>query len=222
MGWPCWGCLRPSACKATTSRSAACDNNNEAAPSWALSWGLRVGLGAAFAVAVCVSKIPVPFPTRDGDKTASPRMPQADWNPNTALGGKVTPPPVAPVEVKPEGVAPTETPAAQATASNDPLGDLAKAQIAKAEAAEKAKAAASDGFVYFVQVGAFRSQADADAQRAKLGLIGQQARVSEREQNGRPVYRVRIGPMAQRSEAEALKQQLGDTGIDAALVRIHQ
>jgi cell division septation protein DedD len=36
------------------------------------------------------------------------------------------------------------------------------------------------------------------------------------------VYRVRIGPMAQRSEAEALKQQLGDTGIDAALVRIHQ
>lgn len=187
--------------------------------------GLLVGLGAAFAVAVYVSKIPVPFLTMDGDKTASPRMPQADWNPNTALGGKVTPPPVAPVEVKPEVVTPTETPAAQATASNDPLGDLAKAQIAKAEkaeAAEKAKAAASDGFVYFVQVGAFRSQADADAQRAKLGLIGQQARVSEREQNGRPVYRVRIGPMAQRSEAEALKQQLGDTGIDAALVRIHQ
>ncbi len=58
--------------------------------------------------------------------------------------------------------------------------------------------------------------------RAKLGLIGQQARVSEREQNGRPVYRVRIGPMAQRSEAEALKQQLASTGIDAALVRIHQ
>lgn len=187
--------------------------------------GLLVGLGAAFAVAVYVSKIPVPFLSMDGDKAAPPRMPQADWNPNTALGGKVTPPPVAPVEVKPEVVTPTETPAAQATASNDPLGDLAKAQIAKAEkaeAAEKAKAAASDGFVYFVQVGAFRSQADADAQRAKLGLIGQQARVSEREQNGRPVYRVRIGPMAQRSEAEALKQQLGDTGIDAALVRIHQ
>ena len=187
--------------------------------------GLLVGLGAAFAVAVYVSKIPVPFLSMDGDKAAPPRMPQADWNPNTALGGKVTPPPVAPVEVKPEVVTPTETPAAQAAPSNDPLGDLAKAQIAKAEkaeAAEKAKAAASDGFVYFVQVGAFRSQADADAQRAKLGLIGQQARVSEREQNGRPVYRVRIGPMAQRSEAEALKQQLGDTGIDAALVRIHQ
>ena len=187
--------------------------------------GLLVGLGAAFAVAVYVSKIPVPFLTMDGDKSAPRRMPQADWNPNTALGGKVTPPPVAPVEVKPEVVTPTETPAAQAAPSNDPLGDLAKAQIAKAEkaeAAEKAKAAASDGFVYFVQVGAFRSQADADAQRAKLGLIGQQARVSEREQNGRPVYRVRIGPMAQRSEAEALKQQLASTGIDAALVRIHQ
>ncbi len=160
-----------------------------------------------------------------GTSPPPPRMPQADWNPNTALGGKVTPPPVAPVEVKPEGVTPTENPAAQATALNDPLGDLAKAQIAKAEkaeAAEKAKAAASTALCNFVQVGAFRSQADADAQRAKLGLIGQQARVSEREQNGRPVYRVRIGPMAQRSEAEALKQQLASTGIDAALVRIHQ
>ncbi len=34
--------------------------------------GLLVGLGAAFAVAVYVSKIPVPFLTMDGDKSAPP------------------------------------------------------------------------------------------------------------------------------------------------------
>ena len=34
--------------------------------------GLLVGLGAAFAVAVYVSKIPVPFLTMDGDKAAPP------------------------------------------------------------------------------------------------------------------------------------------------------
>lgn len=190
--------------------------------------GLLVGLGAAFAVAVYVSKIPVPFLMPDAGKAPPPRpVPQSEWDPNAALGGKVTPPPVVPAPIKPEVVTPQETPAAaaQPKPSDDPLGDLAKAQIAKAERAEKeaqAQAAATDGFQYFVQVGAFRNKADADAQRAKLGLAGQQARVSEREQNGRPVYRVRIGPMAQRSEAEALKQQLASTGIDAALVRIHQ
>jgi cell division protein FtsN len=50
-----------------------------------------------------------------------------------------------------------------------------------------------DPFDYFVQAGAFPNQQDADAQRAKLAMLGWEARVSEREQNGRTVYRVRMG-----------------------------
>ena len=38
-----------------------------------------------------------------------------------------------------------------------------------------------DPFTYFVQVGAFRSQAEADAQRAKLTMMGLDAKISERE-----------------------------------------
>ena len=51
-----------------------------------------------------------------------------------------------------------------------------------------------DPFDYFVQAGAFRTQQDADAQRAKLAMLGWEARVSEREQNGRNVFRVRVAP----------------------------
>ncbi|MFC4623510.1 SPOR domain-containing protein [Comamonas nitrativorans] len=183
--------------------------------------GLLIGLGIAFGVAVYVSKIPIPFVNRDAQPHTPP---QPNWNPNTALGGKVTPPPVAPAvpatpaDAPPEAAPGTAPATATPPASADPLGDLAQAQLQKAQA----KAAATDGYQYFVQVGAFRSKADADAQRAKLGLLGQEARVSEREQNGRPVFRVRIGPMDQRAEAEALKKQLDGSGMDAALVRIQR
>jgi len=186
--------------------------------------GLLVGLGIAFGVAVYVSKIPIPFVTRDAQPQTLPRP---NWNPNTALGGKVTPPPTAPaVPTAPADAPPpqatpntTTTPATTvAPVSADPLGDLAQAQLQKSQA----KAATTDGYQYFVQAGAFRSKADADGQRAKLGLLGQEARVSEREQNGRPVFRVRIGPMEQRAEAEALKKQLDAAGIDSALVRIQR
>ncbi|MGE8397340.1 MAG: SPOR domain-containing protein, partial [Comamonas sp.] len=115
-------------------------------------------------------------------------------------------------------------------ATADPLGDLAKAQVKAAEAKASAAAAAAaptaapaaDGFSYFIQAGAFRTQGDADAQRAKLAMLGWEARISEREQNGRPVFRVRVGPFSKRGDAEQLKQKLDGAGVDSALVRVQQ
>lgn len=101
----------------------------------------------------------------------------------------------------------------------DPLGDFAKA---KTTATAPTTGAGSDTFDYFVQAGAFRTQADADAQRAKLTMLGWEARVSEREQNGRPVFRVRVGPFAKRDDAEQLKGKLDDAGIDTNLVRVQR
>ena len=79
-----------------------------------------------------------------------------------------------------------------------------------------------DPFDYFVQAGAFRTQADADAQRAKLAMLGWEARVSEREQNGRAVFRVRIGPFTKRDDAEVLKEKLDGAGMESALVRVQR
>ncbi|WP_233244396.1 SPOR domain-containing protein, partial [Acidovorax sp. HMWF029] len=96
----------------------------------------------------------------------------------------------------------------------DPLGDLA---VAKAAAKGNV-----DPFDYFVQAGAFRTQADADAQRAKLAMMGWEARVSEREQNGRAVFRVRVGPFTKRDDAEQLKEKLDGAGLESALVRVQR
>ncbi|MDD2711896.1 MAG: SPOR domain-containing protein [Simplicispira sp.] len=99
--------------------------------------------------------------------------------------------------------------------SADPLGDLAKAKSA-------ASSEGTDPFNYFVQAGAFRTQTDAEAQRAKLAMLGWEARVSEREQSGRTVFRVRVGPFGKRNDAEQIKEKLDGAGVESNLVRVQR
>jgi cell division protein FtsN len=73
-----------------------------------------------------------------------------------------------------------------------------------------------------VQAGAFRSQDDAEAQRAKLAMLGIDAAITEREQSGRTVYRVRVGPFNQKALADLTQEQLQVNGVEAALVRVQR
>ena len=54
--------------------------------------------------------------------------------------------------------------------------------------------------MYFVQTGAYTRSDDAEQQRARLALMGMAAKITEREQAGRTVYRVRVGPYPARGE----------------------
>ena len=71
-----------------------------------------------------------------------------------------------------------------------------------------------------MQVGAYSRPEDAEQQRAKLALAGLRATVTEREQNGRTVHRVRLGPFDKRDEAEAQTERAKAIDPDAALVRV--
>ena len=44
----------------------------------------------------------------------------------------------------------------------------------------------------------------------------------EREQNGRTVYRVRMGPFSKRDDAEQLKEKLEGAGVESAMVRVQR
>lgn len=195
--------------------------------------GVIVGLGVALAVAVYVTKVPVPFLNKNGTRAPGQDAAEAkrnqNWDPNAPLYGKnparpVTPPPAPEGAASPPQAATPDAPAAAAparrseaaTPSADPLGDLARAK------ANAAPAVTTDPFEYFVQAGAFRTQQDADAQRAKLAMLGWEARVSEREASGRTMFRVRIGPFAKRDDAESLKEKLDGAGVDSALVRVQR
>ncbi|HRL98771.1 MAG TPA: SPOR domain-containing protein [Acidovorax sp.] len=198
--------------------------------------GVIVGLGAALAVAVYVTKVPVPFLNKGNgrgvDLDAAESQKNKNWAPNSPLYGK-TPArapaaaasavvaPVPGVQAPAVAAAPAPKPAAskpeaaakaEGKPGADPLGDLAKA----------AAKGTVDPFDYYVQAGAFRTQQDADAQRAKLAMLGWEARVSEREQNGRLVFRVRVGPFTKRDDAAQLKEKLDGSGVESALVRVQR
>ena len=208
--------------------------------------GLVIGLTVALGVAMYVTKVPMPFSNKNLSRSAEQDAVEAqknkDWNPNGALQAK----PAAPPEGSAEGVAGAPaSPGAPGAASNspippspsapavaaDPLGDLAKSKSAASTpppAAATPQPAAgkttnnTDPFTYFVQAGAFKSAADADAQKAKLSMMGIEAKVSEREQAGRSIFRVRSGPFDDKDQAEKIKARLDSSGMDAALVRVQK
>ena len=187
--------------------------------------GLMVGLAVALGVAVYITKVPIPFInkglSRSAEQDAAEESKNKDWDPNAPLYGKRAVKPVepasepaaqeAPTQVKPEAKpAERKDAAAQVSPkSADPLGDLAKA-------------AEADPFQYFVQAGAYRTQDEAEAQRAKLVMMGLDAKISERDQGGRTVYRVRMGPLLAKADAERMLEKLNTAKIDSALVRVQR
>ena len=192
--------------------------------------GVVVGLAAALAVAVYVTKVPVPFlnksQSRSVDQDAAEAKKNKDWDPNTPLYGK------NPAKTTAAAASATSTKPAEAKAdpkvvvkpdakgevkpavSADPLGDLAKAKAGGSSATEP--------FMFFVQLGAFRTAEDAEAHRAKLSLTGIETKIPEREQSGRVVFRVRTGPFDSKEEAERNKEKLGKAGLETSLVRVQR
>jgi len=214
--------------------------------------GLVIGLTVALGVAMYVTKVPMPFSnknqSRSAEQDAVESQKNKDWNPNGALQSKpataetpadssaapasnapapaVAADPLADLMKKSSSGSAPASPAASAPAVAPP--PAATPQPAPAPAASPAtspaanKAAANDPFTYFVQAGAFKSASDADAQKAKLSMIGIESKVSERDQAGRTIYRVRSGPFDDKEQAEKIKARLDATGIDAALVRVQR
>ena len=212
--------------------------------------GVLMGLGIAFFVFSYANKTPAPQINKA--QTRSPSQDEAEaeknknWDPNSPLYGKNPMKPLQPAsgaEAAASGAKSSSNSEQQSTASNepsamkiptatpipkpdvtqiehksvtpDPVGDLIKSK-------SKSAAAAPDTFSYFVQLGAFRSQDEAENQRAKLALSGVQTKITERDQSGRPVYRVRMGPYTSKEEAERMKDKMASMGMETSLVKVER
>ncbi len=211
--------------------------------------GLALALGVA--LYITKAPVPfinkVPGRTAEHDRAEAERNKQ--WNPNAPLGSKSGPlgalpepepaassagvgvlPPVgggspavnAPVNPPATGPGTVATPAAK-----DPAAILSGQAVpppgpAASSAAARSTAAPLEAFVYFVQAGAYTRSDDAEQQRARLVLMGLAAKITEREQGGRTVYRVRVGPYPARGEADSLQQRLQEQAIEAQIVRVER
>lgn len=206
--------------------------------------GLLIGLALALGVALYVTKVPIPFVNKVPQRSAEQDEAEAErtrrWDPNAPLQSRVPVGPipgVTPPQTGPSATAPgsnslppvqTRPPAATAPQAVPPAPRTAA--IPSPRPAGRDPAAILDGAPvdgtapteFYVQAGAFSRSEEAERQRASLAMLGFGARITEREQAGRTIYRVRLGPYARRAEADTARQSLDGNGIQAAVVLVQK
>ena len=197
--------------------------------------GLLIGLAVALGVALYITKAPMPFmnkvPQRTAEQDTAETARNRNWDPNAALGGKTAAraasaasaaaaqTAAAPAAPSAASAPPTATPTAGTQATpKSPAAILA----GEAPPTARSTATAAEAFIYFVQAGAYTRHEDAEQQRAKLAMMGQEAKITERAQAGRTVYRVRVGPFAARAQGDALQVHLQEQGIETQIVRVEK
>ena len=157
--------------------------------------GLVLGLTIALAVAWYINKMPNPFATR---------------TPLTKLE------PVKPA------------PQVTGKAADKPRFDFYKILPATEEppAAPQAKVArkpstAAPGETFFLQAGAFQNARDADTLRARLALLGIEARVQAATLPDKGVWhRVRVGPYTSVEELDRARDTLKQNGVETTLIKV--
>ncbi|SOU02828.1 putative secreted protein [Xanthomonas arboricola pv. fragariae] len=130
------------------------------------------------------------------------------------------PEPVKPVAAAPKPAeAPKPAPAKPEVAKTEPAKPEPTKPVVAAPAAPAAPAASSVGFA--VQLGAFGRAEDADALRDRVRAAGFSAFVEQVRTDKGALNRVRVGPVANRGDAEQLRAQVAAKVGISGMVRPH-
>jgi hypothetical protein len=155
--------------------------------------GLAAGLLAAAVLALYITQSPLPFVDRIG--TSKPSSPKAGPT------GRVDLP--------------------------DPNKSILPKDAGEVESVEEAglegggRVVSPSGVTYLLQVGAFKTTEDAEQIRARMAILGFEARVSQTERDGVQLNRVRLGPYSSIEELNKAKQRLSENGIDSIVIRVN-
>lgn len=196
--------------------------------------GLLLGLMLAVAVAFYLNRGPKPFADKTGrGEKSAPRAGADNSDPNKPLFGKDA------KSGDTKGAAPAKDGEKRFSfyeilPGKEEVVDPQKAlEAARAETrAEAAKDEAAKGETpppappketYFLQAGAFGSAGDADNQKAKLALLGFEAKVETVDIEGKgTMHRVRLGPYGRLDDINRVRATLTQNSVDASLIRIKQ
>ncbi|OMV70789.1 cell division protein [Burkholderia pseudomallei] len=138
-------------------------------------------------------------------KPAEPAPPPAK-KPQTAANGSSAPPVANNTQ-------------ASAAATPPKAAQAPKGASSATTTAAKPTSGADANTGYFLQVGAYKTEADAEQQRARLGFQGFESKVSKRDVSGVTYFRVRIGPFSKFEDMNSARQRLSDAGVDTAVIR---
>ena len=163
--------------------------------------GLVLGLGIALGVAWYINKMPNPF---------LPHTPPAKLEP-----------------LKPAPPAPSKSEDKTARAPEPKLRfDFYKIlpgteETVTAPQAKDARKPATAGETFFLQAGAFQNPRDADTLRARLALLGVEARIQTATLPDKGVWhRVRVGPYTSVEELGRTRETLKQNGVETTLIKV--
>lgn len=111
-----------------------------------------------------------------------------------------------------------ETVSTPPAAGTTPAGTPATTPTQVASAAPAPSAGGNDT-PYVLQAGAFGASGDAEALKARIALLGLNARVESAQIAGKTVYRVRMGPYGTASELAQAKGKLSSGGLPAMAIK---
>jgi cell division protein FtsN len=168
--------------------------------------GIFVGLAVALAVALAINFSPSPF------KSATPPQPLPQVNPAPPKNGEKALP---------------ATPPAPNNAETKPRFDFYKILpgIEEPVTENDLKQSQSNGNKdqYYLQAGAFQSEAEADNLKAKLALMGVEASIQTATLPDKGVWhRVRVGPFTNVDELNKARTTLAQNGIQSSLVKVRE
>lgn len=164
--------------------------------------GIFVGLAIAVAVAVYIKAGPSPFVERkQQDGLRETPVAESKGEPP---GETAAPKPVE----KPRFDFYTILPGAEEPAN------------AKGKPAAQQESAEPQKNQYYLQLGAFQKEADADNLKAKLALMGMEASIETASIPDKGVWhRVRVGPYSNLEELNRVRSSLSQNGMSTALVK---
>lgn len=174
-----------------------------------------------------VASAPVALPGKPGDPI--PEKPRFDFYKILPGNAEAVPDPKPdesrPAEQRPAIGKPTETkPIESKAAETKPAeGRPAEGKTAEGKAAAgkpaEAKSENSLKEPIYLQAGSFLSASDADNQKARLALMGAEARIQQVMLQDKVWYRVRLGPYHKMDDVNHMRADLAKQGIDANVVR---
>ncbi|HPP47134.1 MAG TPA: SPOR domain-containing protein [Accumulibacter sp.] len=175
-----------------------------------------------------------------GKAEAIPDPKPEEPKPEVAKPAEVKPPISKPSESKPVDSKPTESmsaeskpadskptksaasKAAESKTSKTSEGKAGESKTADSKPAESRSKPEKDNTLkepIYLQAGSFQNASEADNQKARLALLGAEARIQQVMLQDKVWYRVRIGPYHKMDEVTHMRSDLAKQGIDANVVR---
>ena len=175
--------------------------------------GLLLGVGASLAVTMYLKGADSPFADK---KIGAPKLTAQEHD--------------VPTEKLPKATTPTENDLPQAENPSGPKSDNkfdfytilpeTESTVTEQEIKNTEKSVKKDS--YFLQVGAFPDEADADNMKAKLALQGFEAVVQTATIPEKGVWhRVRVGPLNDVDQINKVRSELTTSGFNADLIKVH-